>query len=243
MLTVYDYSMARILANTELDGLLVGDSLGMNMLGFPSTLQVTMKHMIHHTRAVVRAFPRQLIVVDMPFLSYETSNESAIRNAGTLAQEGADAVKLEGGVEVYERVSKIVKSGIPVMGHIGLTPQRFLTLGGYRTVKDEQKLLADARALEEAGAFSIVIENVYSEIARKITEEVSVPTICIGAGPHCDGQVLVIHDLLGMGDVEPYFAKKYLDLKAEISNAVKKYVEDVKSGQFPGRENYKSRES
>ncbi|WP_287690313.1 3-methyl-2-oxobutanoate hydroxymethyltransferase [Metallosphaera javensis (ex Sakai et al. 2022)] len=243
MLTVYDYSMAKILGESEIDGFLVGDSLGMNVLGFPSTLQVTMDHMVHHTRAVVRASPRQLVVVDMPFMSYEPSNEVAVKNAGILASEGADAVKLEGGVEVYDRVANIVKFGVPVMGHIGLTPQRYLTLGGYRTVKDESKLISDALALEEAGVFSIVIENVYAEIARKITERVSVPTICIGAGPYCDGQVLVIHDLLGMGDIQPYFSRKYLDLKTEIREAVKRYVDDVRTGKFPGKENYKSRES
>ncbi len=152
-------------------------------------------------------------------------------------------MKLEGGVEVQERVREIVKFGVPVMGHIGLTPQRYLTLGGYRTIKDENKLVSDALALEEAGVFSLVIENVYAEIAKKITEKVSVPTICIGAGPHCDGQVLVIHDFLGLGEISPYFARKYLDLKTEIHEAVEKYVNDVKSGTFPGKENYKSKES
>jgi len=243
MLTVYDYSMARILSETDLDMFLVGDSLGMNVLGFPSTLQVTMDHMVHHTRAVVRANPRQMIVVDMPFMSYELSNETAVRNAGELVREGADAVKLEGGVEMFERVKSIVRAGIPVMGHIGLTPQRYLALGGYRLIKDEEKILADAMALEEAGVFSIVIENVYAEIAKRVTEEVSVPTICIGAGPHCDGQVLVLHDLLGLGDISPYFARKYLDLKTEIRDAVRKYTSEVREGKFPSRENYRVRDS
>ncbi|QKR00548.1 3-methyl-2-oxobutanoate hydroxymethyltransferase [Metallosphaera tengchongensis] len=243
MLTVYDYSMAKVLSETNIDGVLVGDSLGMNVLGFPSTLQVDMEHMIHHTRAVSRASVRQLLVVDMPFMSYEPSIEVAVKNAGLLAREGADAVKLEGGIEVFDRVREIVKSGIPVMGHIGLTPQRYLTLGGYRTIKDEGRLVEDAMALEEAGVFSIVIENTLAEIAQKITEKVSVPTICIGAGPHCDGQILVIHDLLGLGDISPYFARKYLDLKKEIRDAVEKYVADVKSGSFPSEENYKTRDS
>ncbi|MBW9140255.1 MAG: 3-methyl-2-oxobutanoate hydroxymethyltransferase [Candidatus Aramenus sp.] len=243
MLTVYDYSMARILAKSKLDGILVGDSLGMTMLGYPSTLPVTMRDVVHHLKAVVNAKPEQLIVADMPFLSYEHSVKEAVKNAGRLARIGADAVKLEGGREISKTVRRIVEAGIPVMGHIGLTPQRYLRIGGYRVIKDRERLLEDAKALEEAGVFSIVLENVYSDIAEEITKAVSVPTICIGAGPHCDGQVLVIHDLLGLSEFTPYFARRYLNLSEEILKAVNAYVDDVNLGRFPGKENYKSSES
>ncbi len=243
MLTAYDYSIAKILGKTPLDGILVGDSLGMAVLGYSSTLPVNMKDIIHHLKAVANAKPNQLIVADMPFLSYEYSDEIAVKNAGQLVKNGADAVKLEGGKEIVEKIDKIVKAGIPVMGHIGLTPQRFLEIGGYKIVKDEAKLLEDAKALESAGVFSIVIENVYSEIAQKITREVSVPTICIGAGPFCDGQILVINDLLGLGEFTPYFAKKYLDLNSEILGAVNNFIKDVKSNNFPSKEYYRSLDS
>ncbi len=243
MLTAYDYSITKILGKTSLDGLLVGDSLGMAVLGYNSTLPVSMRDIIHHLKAVVNAKPNQLIVADMPFLSYEYSNQIAVKNAGILVKHGADAVKLEGGKEIVEKISKMVKAGIPVMGHIGLTPQRFLEIGGYKIIKDEAKLLEDAKALENAGVFSIVIENVYSEIAQKITREVSVPTICIGAGPYCDGQILVVNDLLGLGEFTPYFAKKYLDLNNEVLTAVNSFVDDVKNGKFPSKEYYRSLDS
>lgn len=243
MLTAYDYTMAKIISRSNVDAILVGDSLGMVMLGYTSTLPVTMAEITHHLKAVVRANPPQMIIADMPFMSYEHSKKEALKNAGKLLKHGADAVKIEGGVEVADKVSAMVKAGIPVMGHIGLTPQRYLQIGGYKIIKDEEKLLKDAKALEEAGAFSIVIENVYAEIAKKITEEVSIPTICIGAGPYCDGQVLVIHDLLGLGDFIPYFAKPYLNLKKEIEDAINRFAEDVKKGAFPSKEYYKSRES
>ncbi|EZQ10812.1 MULTISPECIES: 3-methyl-2-oxobutanoate hydroxymethyltransferase [Acidianus] len=239
MLTVYDFSMAKILSRSDLDAVLVGDSLGMNVLGYPTTLQVTMTDMVSHVRAVARAGIKQLIVADMPFMSYEQSVEKAIYNAGKMAREGAHAVKLEGGSEIEEKVSKIVEAGIPVMGHIGLTPQRVLRIGGYRIMKDEDKLVSDAKALEDAGAFSIVIENTLSHIAKKITDTIKIPTICIGSGPHCDGQVLVIHDVLGLGEFIPYFAKPYLNLKEQILSAVKSFTEDVKTGKFPFKENYK----
>ncbi len=243
MLTAYDYSMARILAKSKLDGILVGDSLGMTMLGYSSTLPVTMRDMLHHLKAVVNARPEQLIVADMPFLSYEHSVKDAVKNAGLLARNGADAVKLEGGKEVSKTVRKIVEAGIPVMGHIGLTPQRYLRIGGYRVIKDRDRLMEDAKALEEAGVFSIVLENVYADIAEEITKAVSVPTICIGAGPHCDGQVLVIHDLLGLSEFTPYFAKRYLNLSEDILKAVNTYVEEVQLSKFPSKEHYKSSES
>ncbi|BCU69548.1 3-methyl-2-oxobutanoate hydroxymethyltransferase [Stygiolobus caldivivus] len=243
MLTAYDYPTARVISKTELDGILVGDSLGMVVLGLENTLKVTMGDMARHVAAVARAKPKQLIVADMPFLSYEVSTNDAVKNAGKLAKYGADSVKLEGGEEITDVIRHIVSAGIPVMGHIGLTPQRFLKLGGFRTVgkreSEAQQLLRDAKALEEAGVFSIVIENTYTEIARKITEAVNVPTICIGAGPYCDGQILVIHDLLGFTEFSPYFAKAYVNLNEIIGKAVEEYVSDVKNGKFPSKENYK----
>ncbi len=247
MLTAYDYPTAKIISNTELDGILVGDSLGMVVLGYPSTIHVKMEDMIHHTEAVARAKPNQLIVVDMPFLSYEIDEKEAVRNAGMLIRAGGEAVKIEGGEEVKEIVRALIRAGIPVMGHIGLTPQRFLKLGGFRTVgkskQEEEQLLKDALELENAGVFSLVIENTYMDIAKRITEKLSIPTICIGAGPYCDGQILVIHDLLGLSDFNPYFAKAYANLRHVIESAVKQYIEDVKNSRFPGKENYKERES
>ena len=243
MLTAYDYPTARVISNTDLDGILVGDSLGMVVLGLENTLKVTMSDMLRHLDAVVRAKPKQLIVADMPFLSYEISTAEAVRNAGKFARHGADAVKLEGGEEMADVVKAIVRAGIPVMGHIGLTPQRFLRLGGYRTIGkregEAEQLLRDAKALEEAGVFSIVIENTYAEIAKKISESVKVPTICIGSGPYCDGQILVIHDLLGFTDFSPYFAKAYVNLKEIISKAINEYISDVRGGKFPSKEHYK----
>jgi len=242
MLTAYDYPSAKIISQTNLDGILVGDSLGMVVLGKENTLKVTMRDMLIHLDAVVKAKPPQLIVADMPFLSYETSIKDAVKNAGLLARHGADAVKLEGGEEMRDVVRAIVRAGIPVMGHIG-----FLRIGGYRILgkreKEEEQLLKDAKTLEEAGAFSIVIENTYSDVAKKITESISIPTICIGAGPYCDGQILVIHDLLGLSDFTPYFAKKYIDLRGLIRRAIEDYISEVKEGKFPGKEHYKSRDS
>ncbi|BBD73797.1 3-methyl-2-oxobutanoate hydroxymethyltransferase [Sulfodiicoccus acidiphilus] len=242
VLTAYDFPTAKALAETELDSILVGDSGGMNVLGYDSTLPVTMEDMEMFTRAVARARPPQLIVADMPFMSYEISVERALENAARLVRCGAEAVKIEGGKEVTEVVSALVRAGIPVMGHVGLTPQRVLRIGGYRTMGSEvDQLVEDAKALERAGAFSVVVENSYAEAARAVTESLSVPTICIGAGPHCDGQVLVIHDILGMSDVRPYFARMYRNLREEIRAAVQEYVRDVKSGSFPSSENYKER--
>ncbi|BFH73598.1 3-methyl-2-oxobutanoate hydroxymethyltransferase [Sulfurisphaera javensis] len=247
MLTAYDYPIAKIISQTSLDGILVGDSLGMVVLGKENTLKVTMKEMLIHLDAVVKANPPQLVVADMPFLSYETSVKDGIRNAGILARHGADAVKLEGGEEMVDVIKGIIRAGIPVMGHIGLTPQRFLRIGGFRILgkreKEEEQLIRDAKALEEVGVFAIVIENTYADVAKKITESVSIPTICIGAGPYCDGQILVIHDLLGLSDFSPYFAKKYVDLKEIIRKAIEDYIIDVKESKFPSRENYKLKES
>ncbi|MUN29236.1 3-methyl-2-oxobutanoate hydroxymethyltransferase [Sulfuracidifex metallicus] len=245
MLTAYDYPTSRIISETELDSILVGDSLGMVVLGYNNTQKVEMEDIIRHTSAVARANPPQLMVADMPFLSYEISVEEGIRNAGLLVKAGADAVKLEGGVEVVDVVKGITKAGIPVMGHIGMTPQKYLKLGGFRVMgKSEEEaelLVEDAKVLEKAGAFAVVIENTYADIAEKITKALNIPTICIGAGPSCDGQVLVIHDLLGFSETKPYFAKNYINLNEIIKNAVSQYSNDVKSGTFPSKENYKDR--
>jgi 3-methyl-2-oxobutanoate hydroxymethyltransferase len=242
MLTSYDYSTAGLVDQAGLDMILVGDSLGMVVLGYENTLAVTMDDMVHHTRAVVRGTQNAMVVADMPFLSYHVSIEEAVRNAGRFIQEGgAQAVKLEGGVERVDAVKAILDAQIPVMGHIGLTPQSVNQFGGFKVqgkdLETARKLLRDAQALDKAGVFSIVLECVPSALAKKITEEVSVPTIGIGAGPDCDGQVLVINDMLGMysGHV-PKFVKKYVDLQPLIIEALKSYKKEVEEGSFPGPE-------
>ena len=240
-LTAYDYFTARLLNEGGIDLILVGDSLGMVMLGYENTIPVTMEEMLHHTRAVVRGNRRCLVVGDMPFLSYHISNVKALRNAGRFIQEaGAHAVKLEGGVTVAPLVAKMVKAGIPVLGHIGLTPQDVLKLGGYRvrgkTSGSARKLMEDARALEEAGAFAVVLEAIPSSLAGEITRALKVPTIGIGAGSLCDGQILVTHDLLGLFDrFKPKFVKQYADLKKEMLRAFNSYRKDVREGKFPTR--------
>ena len=240
MVTAYSYPMARLADEAGVDAILVGDSLGMVVLGMESTLGVTLEDMIRHTAAVARARPRALVVADMPFGSYEPSVRDAVESAIALARAGAEAVKLEGGEEYADRVRAIVRAGVPVMGHIGLTPQRSLRLGGYRMQgkRDEEarQLLRDAEALVEAGVFAIVIEFTRPDVAREITRRVPVPTICIGSGPHCDGQVLVLHDLLGLTWERPPFAKAYTDLKPIIVDALRRYAEEVRSGAFPGPE-------
>ena len=242
MLTSYDYSTAGLVDQAGLDMILVGDSLGNVVLGYENTLAVTMDDMVHHTRAVVRGTQNAMVVADMPFLSYHVSIEEAIRNAGRLIQEGgAQAVKLEGGVERVDVVKAILDAQIPVMGHIGLTPQSVNQFGGFKVqgkdLETARKLLRDAQALEKAGVFSIVLEGVPSALAKKVTEEVSVPTIGIGAGPDCDGQVLVINDMLGMfSDYVPKFVKKYVDLQPLILEALKAYKMEVEEGSFPGPE-------
>ncbi len=242
MLTSYDYSTAGLVDLAGLDMILVGDSLGNVVLGYENTLAVTMNDMVHHTRAVVRGTKNAMVVGDMPFLSYHITTEEAVRNAGRLIQEGgAQAVKLEGGVERVDTVKAILDAQIPVMGHIGLTPQSVNQFGGFKVqgkdLETARKLLRDAQALDKAGVFSIVLECVPSALAKKITEEVSVPTIGIGAGPDCDGQVLVINDMLGMysGHV-PKFVKKYVDLQPLIIEALKSYKKEVEEGSFPGPE-------
>ncbi len=240
MITAYDYPTAKLVDEAGVDAILVGDSLGMVVLGYSSTLPVTMEEMLHHIRAVARARPRALVIGDMPFLSYETSTRDAVLNAGRMLKEGAEAVKIEGGVEVVDKVEAMVKAGIPVMGHVGLTPQRALKLGGYKLmgkkVELAEKIIEDAKALEDAGAFAVVIEFTVAEVARIITEKLSIPTICIGSGPWCDGQVLVIHDILGLSEEIPPFAKKYIDLSKIIREAVGSYVKEVRDGIFPSQE-------
>jgi len=239
MLTAYDYPTAKILDAAGVPVILVGDSLGMVVLGYASTIPVTMEEMLHHTKAVVRGTERAIVVGDMPFMSYQTSVEDALRNAGRFLQEaGATAVKLEGGAPMAETVSRLVTVGIPVMGHLGLTPQSLHQLGGYKvqgkTPAAAVKLLDDAVALQEAGVFAIVLEGIPAPLGKLVTEKLAVPTIGIGAGPHCDGQVQVIHDLLGLctGFV-PKHAKQYAHLSEEIRDAVARYIEEVKSGGFP----------
>ncbi len=242
MLTSYDYSTAGLVDQAGLDMILVGDSLGMVVLGYENTLAVTMDDMVHHTRAVVRGTKNAMVVADMPFLSYHVSVKEAVRNAGRFIQEGgAQAVKLEGGVERVDAVKAILDAQIPVMGHIGLTPQSVNQFGGFKVqgkdLETARKLLEDAQALDKAGVFSMVLECVPTALAKKVTEEVSVPTIGIGAGPYCDGQVLVVNDMLGMfsGHI-PKFVKKYVDLQPLIMEALKAYKKEVEEGTFPGPE-------
>jgi 3-methyl-2-oxobutanoate hydroxymethyltransferase len=239
MLTAYDYSTARLIDEAGVPLILVGDSLGMVMLGYDSTIPVTIDEMIHHTKAVCRGAKNSLVVGDMPFMTYHISTEDALRNAGRFLQEGgARAVKLEGGETVADKVARIVASGIPVMGHLGYTPQSTHQLGGPRAVGKSKEaaaqLLRDARALEDSGVFSIVLELVPAPLARLITEKVNVPTIGIGAGKDCDGQVQVINDLLGLfTDFVPKHAKQYAKLRDIIKSAITDYMSEVKDGSFP----------
>jgi len=242
MLTAYDYPMAQIVDQAGIDMILVGDSLGMVVQGVSSTLPVTMDEMIYHTKMVARAASSAMVVGDMPFLSYQTHKAEAVRNAGRFLKEaGAEAVKLEGGTQMAEAIRAIVNAGIPVVAHIGLTPQYVHSLGGFKVQgKDEaarEKVLADARAVEEAGAFSVVLEAIPAPLAKEIHGILHIPTIGIGAGPDCDGQVLVIHDLLGLFDrFTPKFVKKYANLKDVALKAVKEYKQDVENGKFPSEE-------
>jgi len=237
MLTAYDYPTARILDEAGVPALLVGDSLANNILGYENTLPVTMDEMLHHSRAVARGAKNALIVGDMPFLSYQTSLEEGIRNAGRFLKEGgAHAVKLEGAM--LELTGALVERGIPVMGHIGLTPQSVHAMGGYRvqgkSEEDARRLLDQAHALEKSGIFSLVLEGIPAPLAAQITNSLSVPTIGIGAGPHCDGQVLVITDLLGLGHgTYPKFVKPFADLRGEITRAVQAFRDEVAAGVFP----------
>lgn len=238
MLTAYDYPSARWVEEAALDMILVGDSLGMVVLGYDSTVPVTMEDMVHHAKAVRRGAPNTFVVVDMPFMSYATV-ERALHNAGRLVQEGgADAVKLEGGEHFAPVVKALVQAGVPVVGHIGLTPQTATQLGGFkvqgRDLESARQLIRDAQALEEAGAFALVLEAIPAEVAGRITAELSIPTIGIGAGADCDGQVLVFHDILGMFDrFKPKFVKTYANLREIAIDAIKMYISDVKEGEFP----------
>jgi 3-methyl-2-oxobutanoate hydroxymethyltransferase len=239
MLTAYDYSTARLVDEAGIPLILVGDSLGMVVLGYESTIPVTMAEMLHHTKAVVRGTRQAMVIGDMPFMTYHISIEDALRNAARFIQEaGAQAVKLEGGVTVAEKVRRIVECGIPVMGHIGLTPQSIHQFGGFKmqgkTPEAAARLLEDAKALEQAGAFAVVLETVPGDLAKLITDKIAIPTIGIGAGPDCDGQVQVINDILGsFSDFVPKHAKQYVKLTDIISKAVTQYRDEVKSGAFP----------
>lgn len=235
MLTAYDFPTAQILDRAGVPVLLVGDSVGRNVLGYPNELPVTMDDMLHHTKAVVRGAERAMVVGDLPFMSYQASVEDGVRNAGRLIKEGgAHAVKLEGPHE--ELVHRLSEIGIPAMAHIGLTPQAVLGLGGYRVQgrgEEAQRVLEQAHRLEKAGAFAIVLEAMPAELGTEITRELEIPTIGIGAGNGTDGQVLVVHDLLGMNESVPKLAKKYADVRAVITEAAEAYVRDVASGAFP----------
>lgn len=239
MLTAYDYPTARLVEQAGVPIILVGDSLGMVVLGYDSTVPVTMEDIIHHTKAVVRGTERAIVVADMPFMSYQVSPEDALRNAGRLMKEtGCTAVKLEGGQEVAETVRRLTAAGIPVMGHLGLTPQSVHQLGGYRlqgkTPAAAVKLLHDATALERAGAFAVVLETIPARVAECVSQKLEIPTIGIGAGPFCDGQVQVLHDFLGIfQDFVPRHAKQFAQVGATIRDAVSTYVADVQAGTFP----------
>ena len=239
VLTAYDAGMAHLLDHAGIDVILVGDSVGMVVLGFETTLPVTLETMLHHTQAVSRGAKRALIVTDMPFLTYQVTTEEAVRNAGRLIQEGgAAAVKIEGGRPVASVVRRLTDIGIPVMGHLGLTPQSVHVLGGYRQQgRDDQsasQLISDAKLLQDSGAFSLVLESIPAELARQVTAALDIPTIGIGAGPHCDGQVLVSHDAFGLFEgPTPPFVRKYANLAELLTAAARAYIDDVRSGRFP----------
>jgi len=238
MLTAYDYAFAKIVDEAGVDLILVGDSLGMVFCGYENTIPVTLEQMIYHTKAVKNGVKNALVVIDLPFMTYNISIEKSIENAGRAIKEsGAEAIKLEGGMQVADTIKAITKAGILVMGHIGLTPQYIHQLGGFKVQKEEEKLINDALAVEDAGAFAIVLECIPEQIAKKITEKLTIPTIGIGAGKFCDGQVLVTNDLLGLFDrFLPKFVKKYADLKKEAEKAIKEFIQEVKSEEFPKEE-------
>lgn len=242
MVTAYDYSFARILDEAGVDGLLVGDSLGMVIQGRKNTLGVSMDHMVYHSHCVARGAERAHVICDLPFMSYQSSKEDAIRSSGLALKKGrAEAVKLEGGEEIAETVHAISSLGIPVMGHVGLMPQRVQKMGGYKIQgkgkENARRVLKDAKAVAQAGAYALVLEGIPMELAAKVTKEVDIPTIGIGSGPHCDGQVLVIYDLLGMfPEMTPKFVKNYANLHAVIRESVEKFIQEVRSGIFPAEE-------
>lgn len=238
MLTAYDYTLARLLDAGGVDGLLVGDSLGMVVQGQPDCLAVTLDEVVYHTRLVARGVRRSLLVADLPFMSYQVSPQQALESAGRLVKEGgAHAVKLEGGVRSAAAIAAVTAADIPVMGHVGLTPQSVRRFGGFRVQRDEARLLEDARAVEEAGAFAVVLECIPTEAAQKITQALKIPTIGIGAGAGCDGQILVTHDLLGLfEELRPRFVKQYADLGRDVVRAVEAYCREVREGTFPAAE-------
>jgi len=239
VVTAYDALFTRIVEQAGIEAILVGDSLGVVVQGKATTLSVTMDDMLYHTKLVAGAAQRALVIGDMPFMSYQASHEDALRNAGRFLQAGAQAIKLEGGAVVVDRVAAMTSIGIPVIGHLGMTPQSVHRYGGYKVQGRESDhalvLLNDAKALEAAGAFAIVLEAIPAELAKTITEQVAIPTIGIGAGPHCDGQVLVLYDLLGLFDeFVPKFVRPYAHLKADALQALRRYKEEVEQGKFPG---------
>jgi len=242
MLTAYDYPFAKIVDEAGIDGIIVGDSLGMVVQGLDNTLPVTMDEMIYHAKIVARAVQNAMVIGDLPFMSYQASIEEAVRNAGRFLKEaGATAVKIEGGAEIASHIKAMTRSDIPVMGHIGLTPQSIHRMGGYKvqgkTEEAAKKLIEAAHAVEDAGAFSLLIEAIPIGLARRITEELTIPTIGIGAGPHCDGQVLVLHDVLGLFErFLPKFAKRYVNLREAALDAVVKYKDEIEKGIFPSEE-------
>lgn len=242
MVTAYDYPTAKIVDQAGVEIILVGDSLGMVVLGYDSTVPVTVDDMLHHTKAVTRANTSALVVTDLPFLSYHGSFDRTLETAARLMQEGkAHAVKLEGGSEVAPTIQRLTQAGVPVMGHIGLTPQSVHQLGGYKvqgkSVESAKKLLEDAKELEKAGAFSIVMECIPSDLAKEISEQLTIPTIGIGAGVECDGQVLVFHDIVGFGsEIQPKFVKQYTNIDTHIEQAITTFVQDTKSKAFPTKE-------
>lgn len=239
MLTAYDYPGALLVDEAGIDLILVGDSLAMTVLGYPNTVSVTMDEMLHHCKAVARGAKRAFLIGDMPFMSYQVERSEAVRNAGRFLKEGnMDAIKLEGGREVAETIQAIVAAGIPVMGHLGLTPQTATKLGGYKvqgkTAAAAQRLLEDALILQEAGCFAIVLEAIPAMVGQTVSQKLTVPTIGIGAGPHCDGQVLVFHDMLGLFDrFTPKFVKRYADLRQPILEALRAYRQEVEARNFP----------
>lgn len=245
MITAYDYTTARMVDAGGIDAILIGDSAANVMAGFETTLPITLDQMIYHTKCVVRGVDRALIVADLPFGTYQSNAEKALESAVRMMKEGgAHAIKIEGGKEIEDSVRTIVNAGIPVMGHLGLTPQSIYQFGTYkvRAKEDEEaeKLINDAKLLEELGCFAVVLEKIPAALAQKVSESISIPTIGIGAGPHCDGQVLVYHDMVGMNQgFSPKFLRRYLDLYTEITNAVSQYVKDVKNVDFPNeKESY-----
>ncbi len=242
MLTAYDFTMARIIDQAGVDIILVGDSAANVMAGYETTVPMTLDHMIYHASCVRRGVERALVIADMPFMSYQLTPKEALKNAGRMMKEaGAHAVKLEGGKTVVKTVDKIVNAGVPVMGHLGLTPQSIYQFGTYKVRAREEEeantLIEDAKALEKAGCFALVLEKIPAPLAEKVTEAISIPTIGIGAGRQCDGQVLVIHDMLGLNkEFNPRFLRRYADLGSDMTEAVQDYISDVKSGDFPSKE-------